>query len=200
VALELASRKHGLDALTSSQTEGLGNPHSVSHLQPNKPPARNPPLTTRPNRSRRAGPGTKIREHGLNVPKVNQTEGLGNPHSVSYLQPNKPPARNPPLSDATKSLQARGDRDQAPTQMVIHIIWENIPSGVNHTGPTTSRDIRTARADSKTAAQDEWPWSTLWYSVPDSVHCSRASVLPRLGLARDPAGVPSPHKFRTDHE
>ena len=29
----------------------------------------------------------------------------------------------------------------------------------------------------------------LWYSVPDSVHCLRASDLPRLGLARDPAGV-----------
>ena len=37
----------------------------------------------------------------------------------------------------------------------------------------------------------------LWYSVPDSVHCSRASVLPRPGLARDPTGValaaPIPH-------
>jgi hypothetical protein len=147
VAFEVASRKHGLDALTSSQTEGLGNPHSVSHLQPNKPPARNLPLSTRPNRSRRAEPGTKLRDHGLNVPKVNQTEGLRNPHSVTRLQPNKPPARNPPLSDATKSLQARGDRDQAPTQRAILIIRENIPSGVHHTGPTTSRDIRTARAD-----------------------------------------------------
>jgi hypothetical protein len=136
-------REHGLNVLTSNQTEGLGNPHSVSHLQPNHPPARNPPLSTRPNRSRRAEPRTKLREHGLNVPKVNKTEGLRNPHSVTRLQPNKPPARNPPLSDATKSLQARGDRDQAPTQMANHKIWENIPSGVHHTGPTTSRDIRT---------------------------------------------------------
>jgi hypothetical protein len=34
VALELASQKHGLDTLTSSQTEGLGNRHSVSRQQP----------------------------------------------------------------------------------------------------------------------------------------------------------------------
>jgi hypothetical protein len=61
------------------------------------------------------------------------------------------------------------------------------------------RDIRTARADGMTAAKDDWPQSTLWYSVTDSVHCSRASVLPRIGLARDPARVlnsPIPH----DHE
>jgi hypothetical protein len=39
----------------------------------------------------------------------------------------------------------------------------------------------------------------LWYSVPNSVHCSRASDLPRLGLARDPAGVAlaAPNSART---
>ena len=54
-------------------------------------------------------------------------------------------------------------------------------------GLTNDRHLQ-ARADGLTAAQDERPQSTLWYSVPDSVHCSRASVLPRLGLARDPGG------------
>ena len=82
---------------------------------------------------------------------------MRNPHRVTRLQPSQPPARYPPLCDATKSLQSRGDRDHAPTQMAIHIIKENNRSGVHRTGPTTSRDIRTARADGKTAAQDEWP-------------------------------------------
>ncbi len=91
------------------------------------------------------------------MPKVNQTEGLRNPHSVTRSQPSQPPARLSPLPDATKSLQSRGDRDHAPTQTAIHIFKENIPSGVHRTGTTTSRDIRTARADGKTAAQDEWP-------------------------------------------
>ena len=54
-------------------------------------------------------------------------------------------------------------------------------------GLTNDRHLQ-ARADGLTAAQDERPQSTLWYSVPDSVHCSRASVLPRPGLARDPGG------------
>ena len=54
-------------------------------------------------------------------------------------------------------------------------------------GLTNDRHLQ-ARADGLTAAQDERPQSTLWYSVPDSVHCSRTSVLPRLGLARDPGG------------
>ena len=39
----------------------------------------------------------------------------------------EPPARYPPLSDATKSLQSRGDRDHAPTQMAIHIFKEKHP-------------------------------------------------------------------------
>ena len=45
-----------------------------------------------------------------------------------------------------------------------------------------------ARAAGSTAAQDEWPQVFLWYSVLDSVHCSRASVLPRLGPSPGPGG------------
>jgi hypothetical protein len=45
-----------------------------------------------------------------------------------------------------------------------------------------------ARAAGSTAAQDEWPQVFLWYSVLDSVHCSRASVLPRLGPNPGPGG------------
>jgi hypothetical protein len=105
VALELASRKHGLDTLTDGEA---------------RQPAQRKPSTAQTT----SGPE---------------------------------PATQRPLPDATKLLQSRGDRDHAPTQMAIHLIKENIPSGAHHTGPTTSRDIRTARADGKTAAQDEWP-------------------------------------------
>jgi hypothetical protein len=134
VALELASQELGLNILSAVRRRGLGNPHSVSHLQPEsklRPGDRHCP--TRPNRSSRAGPGTKLREHCLNVPKVNQTEGLRNPHSVTRLQPNQPPARNPPLSDATKSLQARGDRDRTPTRMAVILVEGRHPNGIlNH--------------------------------------------------------------------
>ncbi len=61
---------------------------------------------TQPNRPSRAVPGTKLWDHGLNTPTDNQMEGPCNPHSARHQQPNKPPARNPPLSDETKSLQA----------------------------------------------------------------------------------------------
>jgi hypothetical protein len=126
-----------------SDGEGLGNPHSASHLQPEsklRPGARHCP--TRPNRSSRAGPGTKLREHGLIVPKVNQTEGLRNPHSATRQQPNQPPARNPPLPAATKSLQSCGDRDRIPTQMsVISVETRYQCRAPRHLQNSTLRDI-----------------------------------------------------------
>ena len=53
------------------------------------------------------------------------------------------------------------------------------------------------RADGRAARSTNAHSLHLRYSVPDSFHCSRASVLPRPGLARDPTGValaaPIPH-------
>jgi hypothetical protein len=158
VALELAFRELDLDTLPAIQpNNGMATRTSVSHFSSTQTSARDPRLPDATKSPSRTAPGIKLREHGLNEPKVNQTEGLRNPHSVTRPQPNQPPARNPPLSEATKSLQSRGDRDQAPIKMAIHIIKENNRSGVPRTGPTTSRDIHTPRADGKTAAQDEWP-------------------------------------------
>ena len=77
--------------------------------------------------------------------------------SISHLQLNANFGPGPATARRDQIAQSRGDRDHAPTQMAIHIFKENIPSGVHRTGTTTSRDIRTARADGKTAAQDEWP-------------------------------------------
>ncbi len=57
VALELAAREHGLDLLTSSQTEGLGNSHGAATTAQD-PPARNPRPSSRPCRTRCVGTGT----------------------------------------------------------------------------------------------------------------------------------------------
>jgi hypothetical protein len=88
------------------------------HLNANLGPG---PATARRDQVRPVAraPGIKLREHGLNVPKVDQTEGLRNPHSVTRQQPHQSPARDPPLPDATKSLQSRGDRDRTPTRMAV---------------------------------------------------------------------------------
>ncbi len=105
-----------------------GDPHSVSYLRLNanpRPGTRDCP--TRPNRPVAREPGTKLREHGLIVPKVNQTEGLRNPHSVTRQQPNHSPVRNPPLPNATKSLQLRGDWDRTPTWMAVITVGEKRP-------------------------------------------------------------------------
>jgi hypothetical protein len=108
----------------------------------------------------------------------------------------------PATVDATRS-----NRDQAPLSSGHHLpkdisrqMANPQETRVQHTRLSAIRpgrrpanpkknDICSARAEGKTAAQDERPQSTLWHPVSDSVHRdrSRASVLPRLGLARDPA-------------
>jgi hypothetical protein len=144
----------------ATRQRGLGNSHSVSHQHWSSSPLPNSgqgPAQPDATKSLQSGPGIKRLEHGLNVPKVNQTEGLGNPHSVRRQQPNQPPARNPPLSDANKSLQLRGDRDSTPTHMaVITVEGRHSKRSPDHPKPDNNRHHH-ARADGVTAAQDERP-------------------------------------------
>ena len=155
--------------------------------------ARDPRLPDATKSPSRTGPGIKLREHGLNVPKVNQTEGMRNPHSVTRPQPNQPPARNPPLLDATKSLQSRGDRDQAPIKMAIHIIKENNRSGVHRTGPTTYQE--TSALHGPTARP---PRRMNGHSLPRYPTQSTARG-PRTSPVSAPPGTrresPSPHQI-----
>jgi hypothetical protein len=99
-----------------------------------------------------------FRELGLDtLPAIQPNNGMATRTRVSHLQLNANFGPGPATARRDQIAQSRGDQDQAPIKMAIHIFKENNRSGVHRMGPTTPRDIRTARADGKTAAQDEWP-------------------------------------------
>ncbi len=120
----------------------------------------------------------------------------------------KPARRNPTSAPPTSGFGARHgparpnrpqscrDQNRTPQRMAVikvemHTRQEPHELGVSQTSDITMRGQRFDRRARRTAT------ALPRYSVPDSVHCSRASVLPRLGPDRDPAGValaaPIPH-------
>ncbi len=176
-----------------------GDPHSRKPPAPQwKPRPGTRDCPTRPRAAQARGPGIKLREHGLNVPKCRPDRGAAEPARRNpTTAPPKSPARNPPMPDATNSRQLRGNRDRTPTWIAVITVGEKHPDQRPYNSGSPQQQTSSCAGRRSTAAQDERPQSTLWYSVPDSVHCSRASILPRPGLARDPVGIalaaPIPH-------
>jgi hypothetical protein len=147
----------------------------------------------RPRGPQAQAPGVRSNTHPWSI----RRRGLRNPHSVTRHQPHQisgplpatvrrdqtaPVARGPGLySHMDGRHHSRGGTPRPEPHKL------GVPPTIDITmrGPTVYPP-RTMNGH-----------SLPWYSVPDSIHCSRASVLPRLGLARDPAGValaaPIPH-------
>jgi hypothetical protein len=158
---------------------------------------------------------------GIPLSSDQSKRGCGHPHCVSHSYPQRDAsARGPRLPDATQIAQSCG------TPGARFGAWPTTSDRTKLLGRTgvcainthtSSRNQRRRAADwtqmTMTQASSQHPPPAdrravgarslaatalhLWYSVPDSVHCSRASDLPRPGLARDPTGValaaPIPH-------
>ncbi len=202
MALELVSRELDLNTLSSNQAEKAWQ---LAQRKPpaacNQTPARDPPLPDATKSLQSRGPRDQAPAARVNAPKVNQTEGLGNPHSVrrQTAQPTSGP--EPATVRRDQIAPVRGDRDRTPTNMaVITVEVRHSKRSPDHHNPYNNRH-HNARADGVTAAQDEWP---LVFTL---VLGTRLSPLleglgPPPGSA--PPGIrresPSPHQFRTDHE
>jgi hypothetical protein len=201
--LELASRELGRNTPPDDPTKGQWRPaRRKPHIPPkgtHRPGTRDCP--TRPRSPNRAAPGSSsgsiVRTHQI----VTRRKGLRNPHSVTRISapPNLTLARKPPMPEATKPLRAPGTGTALPhswPSSMSERYTRPAPNGARTRTPT-SISYYHARADGQPPRKMKGHSLHLGYSVPDSVHCSRASVLPRPGLARDPVGVapaaPIPH-------
>ncbi len=204
--MELAPRELGRNTPPRRPNErGSGDPHGASHSSPKKGFIGPGPATARRDRDR---PVARPRDQDSGTrcqhTHVHQTEeGLRNPHSVTRTSAPPNPHSGP------EAFHARGDQT-APDARVpgphSRTAGRHQRRGRHPTGPPTTMTTRSQsatttrgapRADGKPLRKMNGRSLHLRYSVPDSVHCSRASVLPRPGLARDPMGVapaaPIPH-------
>ncbi len=169
---------------------------SVSHLQLNANFGPGPSTARRgQNPPSRTVPGSSSGSTVSMYPKSTRRRGFVTRTCATRHQPHQPPDRNPPLLEATKSPQMRGDRGP-----YSHMKGRHHCPGETLTGSSLDSNSNDFTAGGPTAQQPRrmnGHCLHLRYSVPDSVHCSRASDLPRPGLAQDPVGValaaPIPH-------
>ena len=149
----------------ASRELGLDNPSRQS--------AGRPHTQLKPDRPAARATGSSSGITAWTYSRSTRLEGLRNPHSVTRISLTTPgPEPATALRDQTRSSRTGPGRTH---------IWM---AGII----VRSNRRHHARAAGSTAAQDEWPQVFLWYSVLDSVHCSRASVLPRLGPSPGPGG------------